>query len=244
MTDVMIHTSAKYMTSVITTQEPPRQLPGAKPRARTEVAVEVARATVVDTEAVLAMVARCSRMTLFRRFHGPSDGVAYARAVLDRQPGDETLVAWKRPACIGLATLGRDEGGIAHLGVLVEDAWQRRGVGSRLVTALLDGARAKGVSRVHVDVLGDDRFITPCPASGRPNDGVVRAWNVVGRHRAGRRKEIASLMSMDDGLEAFGRQARELLGYGSPILFRAMGGGPSTPELVTAVSSAGGLWLP
>jgi GNAT superfamily N-acetyltransferase len=158
MTDDMIHTT-QYMTSVIITQEPPRRLPGAEPPARTEVAVEVARATVVDTEAVLAMVARCSRMTLFRRFHGPSDGVAYAQALLDRQPSDETLVAWKRPACIGLATLGRDEDGIAHLGVLVEDAWQRRGVGSRLVTALLDGARAKRVSRVHADVLGDDRFI-------------------------------------------------------------------------------------
>jgi GNAT superfamily N-acetyltransferase len=144
------------MTSVITIQDPLGRPPGVEAPDQTEHGVKVTRAMVLDTPAVLAMLARCSPMTLFRRFHGPSDGVAYTRALLDRQPSDETLAAWNRSACIGLATLGRDEEGIAHLGVLVEDAWQRRGVGGRLVGALVEGARAKGASRLHADVLADD----------------------------------------------------------------------------------------
>jgi GNAT superfamily N-acetyltransferase len=43
--------------------------------------------------------------------------------------------------------------------VLVEDAWQHRGIGTQLTASLLDSARAKGVSIVHADVLSDDRHI-------------------------------------------------------------------------------------
>jgi N-acetylglutamate synthase-like GNAT family acetyltransferase len=116
-------------------------------------------ARVDDTPAVLAMLDRCSPATLFHRFHGPSDGVVYTRALLARQSVDETLVAWHERACVGLATLSRDSEGTSHLGVLVEDAWQRQGVGRQLVSTLLAQARAKGVRQVHADVLGEDRFI-------------------------------------------------------------------------------------
>ena len=112
-----------------------------------------------DTEAVLAMVSRCSPMTLFHRFHGVTDGVAYTRGLFDNQLCDETLVAWRRSACVGLGTLSHDEDGIAHLGVLVEDASQRRGVGGLLVSTLVNRARVGGVHKVHADVLIEDRFI-------------------------------------------------------------------------------------
>jgi GNAT superfamily N-acetyltransferase len=116
-------------------------------------------ARVADTPAVLAMLGRCSPGTLFHRFHGPSDGVVYIQALLARQSMDETLVAWYGEACVGLATLSRDREGLSHLGVLVEDAWQRRGVGRRLVSTLLGAARSHGVRQVHADVLGEDRFV-------------------------------------------------------------------------------------
>jgi GNAT superfamily N-acetyltransferase len=112
-----------------------------------------------DTAAVLAMLGRCSPASPFHRFHGPSDGVVYTRALLARQAVDETLVAWHDDACVGLATLSRDDEGASHLGVLVEDAWQRQGVGRQLISTLLGQARAKGVRKVHADVLGEDRFI-------------------------------------------------------------------------------------
>src|SRR5262249_19633849 len=131
MTAVMIHTD-QYMTSVITTQGSPAR-PAQPPVGNW---ISVKPATVTDTPAVLDMVGRCSAVSLFHRFHGPSDGLLYTRALLAGQSIDETLVAWHGDACVGLATLSRDRDGASHLGVLVEDAWQRRGVGRRLVSAL------------------------------------------------------------------------------------------------------------
>jgi GNAT superfamily N-acetyltransferase len=150
----MIHT-VHYMTSVITSQDSPTSPP--QTWLRSTMAVKSAR--VADTPAVLAMLGRCSAMTLFHRFHGPSDGVAYTRALLARPTVDETLIAWHDDVCVGLATLSRDREGSFHLGVLVEDVRQRQGVGRQLVSTLLGQARAKGVRQVHADVLGEDRFI-------------------------------------------------------------------------------------
>jgi GNAT superfamily N-acetyltransferase len=121
--------------------------------------VTVLRPDVSDAEAAMAMLARCSRATLFHRFHGFTDGVAYFGALLRDPPLDQTLLAWYRSCCVGLATLGAGTTGILDLGVLVEDAWQRRGVGTLLAASLLDSARATGVTTVHADVLGDDEFI-------------------------------------------------------------------------------------
>jgi GNAT superfamily N-acetyltransferase len=114
---------------------------------------------VSDTGAVLAMLSRCSGATLFHRFHGVTDGVAYFATLLRDGPAEPTRLAWYRSQCVGAATLGAGAAGTCDLGVLVEDAWQRRGVGTLLVASLLDGARARGVSTVHADVLDDDRFI-------------------------------------------------------------------------------------
>jgi GNAT superfamily N-acetyltransferase len=119
------------------------------------------RPAASDTQAVLAMVGRCSRASLFHRFHGFTDGVAYFAALLRDSPANETLLAWSGSACVGVATLGVSAAGIVDLGVLVEDAWQRRGIGTRLIASLLGSARARGVATVHADVLVDDVFILP-----------------------------------------------------------------------------------
>jgi N-acetylglutamate synthase-like GNAT family acetyltransferase len=121
-----------------------------------EVAV-VRPATVSDTEAVLAMLARCSRESLFNRFHGFTDGVAYFGALLRDGPVQQTLLACYGSTCVGVATLGVDATGIVDLAVLVEDAWQHRGIGTQLTDALLDSARSNGVSIVHAEVLSDNR---------------------------------------------------------------------------------------
>ncbi|MGD0560642.1 MAG: GNAT family N-acetyltransferase, partial [Streptosporangiaceae bacterium] len=140
------------MTSVIKTQGP-----GAAPLGAAEVAVLPPAAP--DTEALLAMVGRCSRASLFHRFHGFTDGVAYFSALLRDRPDDKTLLAWSGSTCVAVGTLGVDSAGLLELGVLVEDAWQRRGIGTRLITSLLDDAHTKGVTTVHADVLADDEFI-------------------------------------------------------------------------------------
>jgi GNAT superfamily N-acetyltransferase len=116
--------------------------------------VKIRTLTPADEAAVGAMMARCSRWTLFRRFHSFSDGAAYVRTLFGNRPDVHTLLAWYGAACIGIGNLAG-----ADLGMLVEDDWQRRGVGSSLVSALLDMARLRGMTRVHADVMGDDQFI-------------------------------------------------------------------------------------
>jgi len=105
------------------------------------------------------MLGRCSRASLYHRFHGFTDGAAYFGALLRDRPASQTLLAWSGSACVGAAALGVSETGIVDLGVLVEDAWQRRGIGTRLIASLLGDARARGVTTVHADVLADDVFL-------------------------------------------------------------------------------------
>jgi GNAT superfamily N-acetyltransferase len=121
--------------------------------------VRVRGATVSNTGAVLAMAARCSRTTLYRRFHGFTDGVDYFTALLREHPEHETHLAWCGARCIGLATLAANAEGCADLGVVVEDRWQRRGIGTRLVSSLLARAGERGVGTLHADVLSDDLFL-------------------------------------------------------------------------------------
>jgi ribosomal protein S18 acetylase RimI-like enzyme len=46
------------------------------------------------------------------------------------------------------------------IGVVVADAWQRQGVGSALVRALITGAQVRGVTTVTMDVMhGNDRAL-------------------------------------------------------------------------------------
>ncbi|MGO8860446.1 MAG: N-acetyltransferase family protein [Acidimicrobiales bacterium] len=143
----------------MTDQGPAGVLSARRARDRCTADVTVLTATASHTQAVLAMLARCSRTTLFHRFHGFTDGVAHTRALLVDRPSDLTLIARHHSDCVGLATLGLDGKGNGELGVVVEDVWQRRGVGTQLVASLLGRSRAKGVATLHADVLGDDLFI-------------------------------------------------------------------------------------
>jgi GNAT superfamily N-acetyltransferase len=147
------------MTIVISshydTGRPPLHLVHPAPK----LGVWLAPAAATDTAAVLAMLSRCSRQSLYHRFHGYTDGVAYTRSLLSQGRSDDNLLAWNGSTCIGMATTGCDERGAAHLGVLVEDRWQRQGVGTRFIRALTEAARSRGVTRIHADVLGEDQFL-------------------------------------------------------------------------------------
>ena len=70
--------------------------------------------------------------------------------------------------CIGLASLAVDGDGSAHIGVLVEDRWQRQGAGSALTGALVDRARDRQLPSLVADVLADDQFIVPLLARISP----------------------------------------------------------------------------
>src|ERR1700676_1603890 len=98
MASVMIHT-LDSMTTVMMNQAPDTPQPGV-----TEVAV--LGPTVSNLEAVLAMLARCSRAAVFHRFHGFTDGLAFYVALLRDRPVDQTLLAWHGSTCVGVASLG------------------------------------------------------------------------------------------------------------------------------------------
>jgi GNAT superfamily N-acetyltransferase len=104
---------------------------------------------------LLEMLRRCSRSSLVHRFHGVTDGTDHVRQLVATQGhGHESLSAWSGGRCVGLATLGDHE-----LGILVEDRWQRRGVGTALVDRLVASARARGFDHLVANVLGEDRFV-------------------------------------------------------------------------------------
>jgi GNAT superfamily N-acetyltransferase len=73
--------------------------------------------------------------------------------------GHDAYGAWSGDRCIGLASLALDRDGSVHIGVLVEDSWQRRGAGSALVATLVERARARRQPSLVADVLADDHFI-------------------------------------------------------------------------------------
>ncbi|MFD0331455.1 GNAT family N-acetyltransferase [Streptacidiphilus monticola] len=82
----------------------------------------------------------------------------------------DALVARAGSAVVGLASLVAEGDDAGELGVLVADAWQRRGVGRALTTALLERARDRGLKRFGVLVL---------PGRTRLLASLSRQWELV-----------------------------------------------------------------
>jgi GNAT superfamily N-acetyltransferase len=109
-----------------------------------------------DIPAIDAMWDRCSLATRTARFHAPVRDIpaSYLEAVLS-DPG-ANIVAAREPAgdAVALASLIASPGSAtAELGVLVEDAWQRRGIGRRLVARLISAAPARGITTLTASIL-------------------------------------------------------------------------------------------
>ena len=90
-------------------------------------------ATTGDRAALIAMFERCSPETRYRRFHGFLRALPerYLADALSGRSGHIALVAEAGDRIIALASCADDE-----IGILVEDAFQRQGIGTRLLTAL------------------------------------------------------------------------------------------------------------
>jgi N-acetylglutamate synthase-like GNAT family acetyltransferase len=116
-----------------------------------------------DLGAIRDMAARCSDDTLRRRFHAPVAHLSLDRvtALLTASNAVGVVVAEVDGAVVGVGTLHvhGDADGDAEMAVLVEDAWQSGGVGSRLTVGLLRVARRVGVRTVVADVLREPRFL-------------------------------------------------------------------------------------
>lgn len=108
-------------------------------------------ATRRDSNALAAMHERCSLETLYARYHtgmrqvpsrwlGPLVTPAYGHTVL--AVDSEVVVGYAQLIPVP------DEPGAAEVSVLVEDGWQRRGIGSALLSSVCDRARSWSLHEV------------------------------------------------------------------------------------------------
>ncbi|MFF2654869.1 GNAT family N-acetyltransferase [Streptomyces sp. NPDC058045] len=112
-------------------------------------AVTVGRAGTGDLAEARAMHRRCSSATLRARYHGPvGDADRYLDHLLGPHFG-RTLAA--RTGDGRIAALGHLlwDGAETEVALLVEDAWQRRGVGTELLARLVELAREAGSRSVY-----------------------------------------------------------------------------------------------
>ncbi|MFE7566065.1 GNAT family N-acetyltransferase [Streptomyces sp. NPDC057539] len=99
--------------------------------------ITVRRADRGDLDAALAMHARCSERTLGLRYHGPvGDADRYLNHLLSPRFGRTLAVETESGRLVALGHLLWD-GDETEVALIVEDAWQRRGIGSELLGRLV-----------------------------------------------------------------------------------------------------------
>ncbi len=104
--------------------------------------------TVDDASAVIAMHARCSAETVYRRYHSPVPRLSPGRARGLLEPeGGLSLVMTAGDDVVAIGMLAVDPAGV-ELGIMVEDGWQRQGFGTKLLRALAVEAADRGVDTV------------------------------------------------------------------------------------------------
>lgn len=144
--------------------------------------ITVRAARPSDLPALHALLDRCSRDTLHRRFHGVV-GRSVRRELARIAAPTATHRSWvavdHHGAVRGTATLAWSRSGEVEVAFLVEDGFRRRGIGRALVTAAGHEAAAQGVATVQAHIQGDNavaarfvRAVVP-DASLRFQDGMT-----------------------------------------------------------------------
>lgn len=137
----------------------------------------VRRAAAGDRRALERMLARCTGQTRYRRFHGPVTVFPerYLTEALSGRPLHFALVACLDEGAerdgpvvggtvvdgtvVALASCRAVDEGVAELGILVEDEWQRRGVGGYLLGEIVAYAARTGLRALQAQVLADQPWI-------------------------------------------------------------------------------------
>ncbi|MER5466598.1 GNAT family N-acetyltransferase [Streptomyces sp. NPDC002668] len=126
--------------------------------------VRLRRPTRQDRQLLEAMYERCSRETQYFRFLRPVPTLpsSYLEAVLGTVPGVDALVAEAPsgpPGVIALGSTHENQYGGAEVALLVEDTWQRRGIGSLMLRRLADQARERGVTTLVATMAAEHRWL-------------------------------------------------------------------------------------
>ena len=161
--------------------------------------------TADDVQALIAMHGRCSAETLYRRFHAPVPRLTsrMARSLLEPLDGF-SMVLTADDAVVGCGLVAR-EGDTFEIGLLVEDGWQHRGHGTRLLAALVKASVERGAESLTCYVQPDNEAVlgTIRRAGMRAHvshvDGITACRIVVGERVAAadtprRRRAIGSFM--------------------------------------------------
>jgi GNAT superfamily N-acetyltransferase len=136
--------------------------------------LQVRQAHAGDRAALEAMFQRCSLATVYQRFHGQVR--AFPRAYLDEALAGRdvhyAVVCYSGCEAVALASCraydrpgeggnpGEGDGpGEAELGILIEDAWQRRGLGGLLLGRLVAHAADHGIGVLHAQMLTEQDWI-------------------------------------------------------------------------------------
>jgi GNAT superfamily N-acetyltransferase len=129
-------------------------------------AVHVRRAAERDRTAIAAMFARCTGETRYRRFHGHVNVFPqrYLTEALSGSPAHFALVVIADDgsdggSVVALASCRTQSPGVAELGVLVEDAWQRLGIGGLLLTEVAGYASRAGLTTLKAQILAEQSWI-------------------------------------------------------------------------------------
>ncbi len=112
-----------------------------------------------DGQLLERLLGRLSPNSVYRRFFSPVVRIDQFKASLlttDRYERD-SIAALEGGEVVGLAQYSRRVGSHeADMAIVVADAWQRQGLGTRLVAALADRAAAHGITAFAVSIQGDN----------------------------------------------------------------------------------------
>jgi GNAT superfamily N-acetyltransferase len=132
--------------------------------------VAIRQAGPEDLPALGDFFAGLSAHTRYLRFFGPvTPGTTLLRTLCGAADNIDALVAIRGGVIVGHAMAvdriephnpkGPRGTRVTDIGVVVEDAWQGRGVGAALMRALVTGAQARGVTTLEMDVLDGNRQV-------------------------------------------------------------------------------------
>ncbi|WP_329289943.1 GNAT family N-acetyltransferase [Streptomyces pseudovenezuelae] len=148
--------------------------------------ITVRRADTGDLEAAVAMHERCSARTLSLRYHGPvGDADRYLKHLLSPRFGQTLAVRAASGRIVGLGHLLWD-GDETEVALLVEDAWQRRGIGGELLERLVSLAAEAGCASVYaVTQSSNTGMVAAMRGLGLPLDYQIEEGTLVITARIG-----------------------------------------------------------
>jgi GNAT superfamily N-acetyltransferase len=122
--------------------------------------VRYRRITPHDRGSIVDMHRRCTPTTRYRRWHAPLVDVpdVYLDALTSNCPDQIGVVATSDECVVGLGSASRTADDTWEIGLLVEDAFQRKGVGSALLQALVDGIADARPRHLCAHILVDGRW--------------------------------------------------------------------------------------